>query len=357
MVREMSKIKLAVIFGGKSSEYSVSLHSAASAIRNMDRDLYDLLFIGIDPEGNWFYCPDDVDAIEHDTWKSLKGVCDVVLSSSQMYKGFIKLGANGQYGLLKVDCIFPILHGKNGEDGTIQGLFEMADIPYVGCDHLSSAIAMDKDYTHIICEAAGIEMAPYVCFLEKQDFDYKKAYEQVEAKLTFPAFIKPANAGSSYGISKIRNYEEFETGLRMAFTHDKKVIVETGIDGFEVGTAVLGNDEIFVGEVDEIETHKDFFDFAAKYDLDDTTIHCPARISEEQKATIRNIAKDIYHALGCQGLARVDLFLTPSGKIYFNEVNTIPGFTSASRYPSMMREVGIDFKTLINKLVTLAMNK
>lgn len=353
----MNKIKLAVIFGGKSSEYSVSLHSVASAIRNIDRNQYDLLLVGIDEEGKWFYCPDDVDAIEHDTWKSLQGVCDIVLSSSQTHPGFVKLKADGTFETLAVDCIFPILHGKNGEDGTLQGLFALSGIPFVGCDHLSSAISMDKDYTHIICEAANVQMAPYVCFRNHHDFNYKKAFEEVQANLTFPAFIKPANAGSSYGISKIRNYEQFVVGLKEAFLHDRKVIVESGIEGFEVGTAVLGNEELFVGEVDEIETKKDFFDFAAKYDLDDTVIHCPARISEEKKDEIRQLAKVVYHALGCSGLARVDVFLTPNGDLYFNELNTIPGFTSASRYPSMMKAAGIEFSELINQLVTLAMSK
>lgn len=357
MVNKMSKIKLAVIFGGKSSEYSVSLHSASSAIRNMDREKYDLTFVGITKDGKWYYCPDNVDAIEHDHWQQLPGVCEVVLSCSQAQQGFLKLYDDGTYDVLKVDCIFPILHGKNGEDGTIQGLFALAGIPFVGCDHLSSAISMDKDYTHIICEAAGIPMAPYLCVINTKDLDYQKVYEQVEEKLSFPVFIKPANAGSSYGISKIRNYEEFERGLKLAFEHDRKVILETGIEGFEVGTAVMGNEDIFVGAVDEIETHKDFFDFAAKYDLDATTIHCPARISTEKRDEIRAMAKTIYHALGCQGLTRVDLFLTPDGNIYFNEVNTIPGFTSASRYPSMMKEAGISFPELIDRLVSLAMER
>lgn len=353
----MSKIRLAVIFGGKSSEYSVSLHSAGSAIHNMDEALYDLIYIGITEDGKWYHYEGDVEAIEHDTWHQSETITPVVLNCATDKKGFYEFHKDNTYSFLEVDCVFPILHGKNGEDGTLQGLLALAEIPFVGCNCVSSAISMDKDYTHIICEAAGIPMAPYICVRWEEDFDFEKAYAKVEEKLTLPAFIKPANAGSSYGISKIRNYEEFEKGLKEAFHHDKKVIIETGIDGFEVGTAVLGNEELFVGEVDEIETHKDFFDFAAKYDLDDTVIHCPARITQAQKDKIREMAKVIYRALGCSGLARVDLFLTSTGDIVFNEVNTLPGFTSASRYPSMMKEVGVDFKTLINKLVSLAMSK
>ena len=213
----------------------MSLHSASSAIENMDPSLYDLTFIGIDEEGKWYYYPGDVEGIEHGDWKNHPENCDVVLSCSQSNKGFIKLNKDGSYELLEVDCIFPILHGPNGEDGTIQGLFKLAGIPYVGCDHLSSAISMDKDYTHIICEAAGIEMAPYICVVNKEDFDYEKAYEKAVTKLQFPMFIKPANAGSSYGISKVRNHDEFVEGLKFAFKYDKKVIVETGNYGFEIG--------------------------------------------------------------------------------------------------------------------------
>lgn len=354
---KMSKIRLAVIFGGQSSEYSVSLHSASSAIENMDPSLYDLTFIGIDESGKWYYYPGDVDGIEHGDWLKHPELCDVVLSCSQTNKGFIKLNKDGSYELIEVDCIFPILHGKNGEDGTIQGLFQLAGIPYVGCDHLSSAMSMDKDYTHIVCEAAGITMAPYICVKNHKDFNYDEAYDKAVEKLTFPMFIKPANAGSSYGISKVRNKDEFVAGLKLAFEHDCKVIVETGIDGFEIGCAVMGNEELTVGEVDEIDTKKDFFDFDAKYELTNTQIVCPARISEELTAQAKDMAKVIYHALGCSGLTRVDMFVTKDEKIVFNEVNTIPGFTKASRYPTMMKKAGIDFKTLINSLITLAMNR
>ena len=353
----MSKIKLAVIFGGQSSEYSVSLHSASSAIENMDLDLYDLTFIGIDEDGKWYYYPGDVDGIEHGDWKNHPELCDVVLSCSHTYKGFLKLKKDGTFEPMEVDCVFPILHGPNGEDGTLQGLLKLADIPYVGCDHLSSAISMDKEYTHIICEAAGITMAPYICVVNRSGFDYEEAYQKAVDNLTFPMFIKPANAGSSYGISKVRNHDEFVKGLEFAFKYDRKVIVETGIDGFEIGCAVMGNDELTVGEVDEIDTKKDFFDFDAKYELTNTQIVCPARISDELTKEAKEKAKVIYHALGCSGLTRVDMFVTPENTIVFNEVNTIPGFTKASRYPTMMKKAGIDFKTLINKLVTLAMNR
>lgn len=353
----MSKIKLAVIFGGKSSEYSVSLHSASSAINNMDTNLYDLIFIGINEDGKWYHYHGDIDGIEHDTWQSHPDNCEVVLSCSEAKKGFIQLKADQTYEIVEVDCLFPILHGKNGEDGTIQGLFTLSNIPYVGCDHISSAIAMDKEFTHIICEAKGINMAPYISVRNHADLDYKKVFKEIENTLTLPVFIKPANAGSSYGISKVRNEEEFVKGLKFAFEHDRKVVVETGINGFEIGCAVCGNEVLKIGELDEIDTKNDFFDFDAKYELTNTQIVCPARISAALTTQAKAMAQDIYRAMGCSGLARIDMFVTEDEEIVFNELNTIPGFTNASRYPTMMKKVGMDFSALINELVFLAMNK
>lgn len=352
----MAKIKLAVIFGGKSSEYSVSLHSVSSAIRNMDKNKYDLVFIGISKEGNWFYFDGPVKDIEHDKWMEHPSTCEVALAPSPR-DGFIKLNYDGSFDLIKVDCIFPIMHGKNGEDGTLQGLLELSQIPYVGCNHLSSAMSMDKEVTHIICKNAGIRMADYVCVLNNHEFDMDKAWAECEKKLKFPAFIKPANAGSSYGISKIRNYDEFKAGINEAFKHDRKVLIETGIDGFEVGCAVLGNDDLTVGEIDSILTNKDFFDFDAKYALTNTEIVCPARVDKAISDEVKEMSKKIFKAMGCTGLARVDSFISSDNTIYFNELNTIPGFTDASRYPSMMKAIGMDFGEVIDRLVELAMDK
>lgn len=354
----MNKIKLAIIFGGKSSEYSVSLHSAESAIENIDKSKYDLLLVGISQCGKWYHFNGSIEEIAHDTWQDNPMNKEVVLSSNQAYKGFLAIDDN-TFTILEVDCILPILHGKNGEDGTIQGLFELAEIPFVGCDHLSSAIAMDKDYTHIICESANIPMAPYVSYLNSKSFDYDDAYTKASNTLTFPMFVKPANAGSSYGISKVNNKDEFIAGLKFAFEHDKKVIVETGIEGFEVGCAVLGNDydHLTVGEIDQINTHNAFFDFEAKYEMQNTVILCPAHISEALTTELKEMAKQIYKILGCQGLTRVDLFVTPQETIVFNEVNTIPGFTKSSRYPTMISKIGVNFTTLLDELIMLAMNK
>lgn len=355
----MSKLKLAVIFGGKSSEYPVSLHSTGSLIHEIDKDKYDILLIGISEEGKWYVFQGDPKDIEHDHWLH-DDVCEeVVLSCSTSHKGFIKLKKDGSFEELPVDCIFPVLHGKNGEDGTIQGLFELSGIPYVGCDHMSSAICMDKEMTHIICENAGIACAPYICIYDRKDLDLSKAYKQAVEKLCLPIFIKPCNAGSSFGISKINSYEEFEKGMKEGFFHDGKgkVILETTIEGFEIGCAVMGNQELTVGSVDEIETTAAFFDYEGKYEMLNSSIHCPARIDDITFKKAQEMAVKAYRAMNCSGMTRVDMFVTPQKTIVFNELNTIPGFTGTSRYPSMMKEIGISFHDLIDHLITLALHK
>lgn len=352
----MEKIKLAVIFGGKSSEYSVSLHSAESLLQNCDPQRYDLTLIGITKEGKWLHYPSrDFEAIAHDHWHE-NPLCREVMLSPSAKVGFVELDEDGTYKKLPVDVIFPCLHGKNGEDGTIQGLFELSEIPYVGCSHISSALIMDKEFTHIICERAGVKCADYIAVYQSRDTDMEELYERAKKQLGLPIFIKPANAGSSYGISKVSDFDSFVAGLNEAFQHDWKVLLETTIPGFEIGCAIMGNDRLIVGECDEIDTHKDFFDFAAKYDLEDTQIYCPARISQAVSDHAKEIAKTVYEALNCTGMCRVDMFVNGED-IIFNEANTIPGFTATSRYPSMMKAIGLDFKTVIDSLVDLALNK
>lgn len=348
----MKKITLGIVFGGNTSEYPVSLHSVSSVIRNLNKDRYDTILIGIDREGVWYYYNGDVDTLERDEWKTHPSTRRASLSASKG-EGLVIFEEDG-CRFQQIDCLLPILHGKNGEDGSLQGLFELSQIPYVGCNHVSSGIAMDKEFTHIICEAQGIPMAPYISVL-KDTVNYDEVLEAAKAKLKLPLFVKPANEGSSFGISKIETFEELESALKFAFKYDKKVIVENGIDGFEVGCAVLGNNDLIVGEVDEIDTKKHFFDYDAKYELENTQILCPARIDDEIRDEVRLLAKKIFRVLGCSGLSRVDMFLSSDKKIYFNEINTIPGFTAASRYPTMMKEAGMDFTTLIDKLVDLAM--
>ena len=351
----MNKIKLAILFGGKSDEYSVSLHSSAAIINNIPEDLYDVTLIGITRDGKWLHYEGNADKINDDTWH-LDDLSPVLLSMD--FKGLIKLNEkNKAFERIELDCIFPVLHGRNGEDGTIQGMCQMSGIPFVGCDMTSSAISMDKEFTHIICEAAGIKTAPFMSAVNHKTLDIKNLFSQAFEKLSLPMFIKPANNGSSLGISKVRNYDEFEKGIMEAFEYDRKVVIESMIPGFEIGCAVVGNEDLIIGEVDEIDTKNDFFDYVEKYSQKNSKIYCPARISNELKAQAKEMAANTYKALGCSGLSRVDMFLTPENEIYLNEINTIPGLTDLSRYPSMLKKIGIEYKDLIVKLVELAMEK
>ncbi|MGL5978591.1 MAG: D-alanine--D-alanine ligase family protein [Erysipelotrichaceae bacterium] len=349
----MEKIRVAIVFGGNSSEYGVSLHSVASVLTNIDRERYDVCLFGITRQGDMYHYLGDIEAIEADTWMQ-KEVKKATLSLNPSDRGFIVWDQAGVH-VEQVDVVFPVMHGKFGEDGTLQGALALSQLPFVGCDTLSSSVSMDKQFTHILCEAAGIAMAPYQCVIQQPDLDFEQCYQDAVAALGLPIFIKPANAGSSYGISKIRDYEGFVAGMEAAFQHDPKVLLETTISGFEVGCAVLGNDTLIVGEVDEIETHRDFFDFEGKYEMSDSKIHCPARISSEIKAEVQRRAQIVYRALGCSGFSRVDFFLDDEQNIVFNELNTIPGFTAHSRYPSMMKAIGIDFTSLIDRLIQLAL--
>jgi D-alanine--D-alanine ligase len=348
----MNKIKLAILFGGKSDEYSVSLHSAAAIINNVPEELYDVTLIGITADGKWLHYEGSTDKINDDTWHQDE-LSPVLLSMD--FKGLIKLNEkDSTFEKIEIDCIFPVLHGRNGEDGTIQGMCQMSGIPFVGCDMTSSAVCMDKEYTHIICEMAGIKTAPFMSAVNSKTLNIKDLYEKAFEKLSLPMFIKPANNGSSLGISKVRNYDEFEKGIMEAFEYDKKIVIESMIEGFEIGCAVVGNEELLIGEVDEIDTKNDFFDYVEKYSQHNSKIYCPARISDDLKAQAKEIAANTYKALGCSGLARVDMFVTPENKIYLNEINTIPGLTDLSRYPSMLKKIGIEYKDLIVKLVELA---
>jgi D-alanine--D-alanine ligase len=349
------KTKLAILFGGKSDEYAVSLHSAAAIIKNVPEEMFDVTLVGITQDGKWLLYEGSVDKVNDDTWHK-ENLSPVFLNMGNDFKGLVKLNlGNNTFEKLEIDCLFPVLHGRNGEDGTIQGLCQMSGIPFVGCDMTSSAVCMDKEFTHVICENSGIKTAPYISAVNSSKLNVKKLYEQSYEKLSLPMFIKPANNGSSIGISKVRNYDEFERGLIEAFQYDNKVIIEKMIEGFEIGCAVLGNEELIIGEVDEIDTKNDFFDYVEKYSQHNSKIYCPARIRDELKAEAKQIAEKTYRALGCKGLSRVDMFLTPDNKIYLNEINTIPGLTDLSRYPSMLKKIGIEYRDLIVKLVELAM--
>lgn len=345
----MNKIKVMCIFGGCSSEYDVSLVSATSVIRNMDKSKYEIIMVGITKEGDFYLYNGDIDKIERNEWFNSKDCKKITISSNRSDKGIIVLDENK---LIPIDIAFPILHGQNGEDGRIQGLLELAGIKYVGCDMESSAICMDKYVAHLLVEKVGIKVP--TAYLFAKDDSYEKIKKTIN-DLNYPIFVKPLKAGSSFGITKVKEESELREAISKALEFDNQVIIEENIDGFEVGCAVLGNKDLIIGEVDEIEIQDGFFDYEEKYTLKTSKIHLPARISEEERTRIKETALKIYKVLLCRGFARVDMFYTKNKEIVFNEVNTIPGCTSHSRYPSMLKEIGYAFPEVIDKLISLGL--
>lgn len=346
----MRKKKIAVIFGGCSNEYPVSLQSAHAIINNIESKIYETILIGITREGSWYHYLGEVDRILEDTWHIEKRECiPIVLSPNRKQPGFIEF-REGSIKHIKIDAAFPVLHGKNGEDGTVQGLIELTGMPLVGCNTLSSALCMDKGRAHRLVQAAGIRVPKSVVLSKLYD---STLLQDLTQELSYPLFVKPVKSGSSIGITKVFEKKDLYEAVITAFSHDDEVIIEENIEGFEVGCAVLGNQELIIGEVDEIELAKGFFDFTEKYTLKSSFIHMPARIDKGTSDLVKETAAKIYKILGCKGLARVDMFLTPDMQIVFNEVNTMPGFTSHSRYPNMMKGIGLSFGELITKVIEL----
>ena len=347
----MKKPVIAVIFGGCSTEYEVSLQSAAAVLTHWDRKRFTPLMVGITREGQWYHYTGPVDRIADGSWEHAKGLCQpCVISPDRTSRELVEFSpAPVRFSL---DAAFPILHGKNGEDGTVQGLLELAGIPIIGCGTLSSALCMDKDRAHKLASVAGVRVPKSAAFRRSDGFD---TIAETARCLGYPLFVKPVRAGSSFGISRVERPEDLQEAVDEALRHDGEVLLEEEIPGFEVGCAVLGNDQLTTGTVDEIKLAQGFFNYEEKYTLRTSQIHCPARISPEQAAEIQETAKRLYRALGCRVFARVDLFLTPDGKLVFNEINTIPGFTAHSRYPSMMREVGMEFGALTARLIELGL--
>lgn len=345
-----SRKKVAVIFGGRSPEYGVSLQSSYSLISSMDKEKYEPVMIGISSEGGWFRFEGEPEKIKSDTWCNEADCTPIIVSPDRTDHNLLILKENA-VEKIHIDVAFPVLHGRNGEDGTLQGLFELAGIPIAGCGVLSSALCMDKDRAHKLVRGAGIAVPASFVFEKNMDLSF--ALSQVE-QLGYPLFVKPVKAGSSFGITKVSERSELPAAIESAFEYDNKVIIEECISGFEVGCAILGNDNLTVGEVDEIELSDGFFDFTEKYNLKTSSIHVPARIAPHTAEKIKQTAKTIYRALDCKVFARVDMFLSPSGEIVFNEVNTIPGFTAHSRFPNMMKAVGIPFEQIISTAIELA---
>lgn len=344
---------VAVIFGGCSPEYEVSLKSAYSIISAIDREKYDVTLAGITKQGQWYRYTGPVEDIPADKWHGDAGRLRKAHISPSRGEGLTQTG-NGRAEHLPVDVVFPVLHGGNGEDGTIQGLCELAAIPFVGSGSAASALCMDKDRAHKLVSLAGLRVPKSVCF------EYTPSDDEVAdavSGLGLPVFVKPVRAGSSIGITKVENLSELPGAVRYALRYDDSVIIEESIDGFETGCSVVGNSDLITGRVDEIELSRGFFDYEEKYTLKTSKIHMPARIDGDTEKRLQEAAKLIYRTLGCRGYARIDIFLTKEREIVFNEANTIPGFTSHSRFPNMMKGVGIEFRQLVDMLIELGLSQ
>ena len=354
MTENGRKKRIAILFGGCSTEYEVSLQSAHAVIENMDTERYEQVLIGISRQsGQWYLYKGNIDDIPENRWLNDKTCTPVWVCTDRTVHGICYQEAGGTR-MVSLDAAFPILHGKNGEDGTVQGVLELAAIPVIGCGLLSSAVGMDKELSHRIAAAAGVPVAETVTVTRPYD---AQEMRKCARRLKYPLFVKPVRAGSSFGITRVCAEEELIPAVESAFEHDSEVVMEEQISGFEVGCAVLGNGELFIGEVDEIGLSEGFFNYEEKYTLKTSSIHVPARIPYAKAEEIRHAAAVIYRALKCRDFARIDMFLTPEGKIYFNEVNTIPGFTAHSRYPGMMKAAGIDFPELIRRLIEMGMGR
>lgn len=340
------KKTIAVLFGGCSTEYPVSLQSAHAVLKAVDRSCYEVLPVGITRGGDWFLYEGPLDAIPGDDWQR-RNCVPAVLSPSRSVQGLLIFRPSGME-TVRLDAAFPVLHGKNGEDGTVQGLLELAGIPVVGCGSLASALCMDKVRAHQLAAFAGVRVPASVTLDDMSEMEGRR--EEIRG-LGLPLFVKPVRSGSSFGISRVTEWGQLEEAVEEAFRHDSRVVLEEGIPGFEVGCAVLGTRSLTVGAVDEIELSDGFFNYEEKYTLKTSRIHMPARITPEKVEEIRAAAVKVYRALDCAGFARVDLFLTPEGEVVFNEVNTIPGFTGHSRYPNMMKGIGLEFSELVSRLL------
>ena len=348
-----------ILFGGVSSEHDVSLISAKSVIENTPKDKYNIVKVGITKDGRWFKYDGDVSNLPDDKWLSdTANLTKTVLSPDRADHGLLVFNTDG-IQTVYIDVAFPVLHGKNGEDGTIQGFMQVAGIPFVGCDMLSSACCMDKVMTNTLADAAGIPQAKW---LGLNVYDYGKNKDIYINKaadyLGFPMFVKPANAGSSVGVSKATDKKNLAVAIDKAFKEDSKLVIEEGIVGMEVECAVLGNNEPIASVCGEVVPCNDFYDYDAKYINPTSELHIPARLPEGKIDEVRTAACRAYKALGCSGLARVDFFVRKSdGKILLNEPNTIPGFTSISMYPKMFAASGIAYSELIDRLFEFALEK
>jgi len=351
MTQEKKRLRVGILFGGRSGEHEVSLASAASVIRGLDPDKYEAVPIGITKEGHWLIGS----AAQKMLPEVLKGGQRVMMTADPTDAALVPLDRRGSG--TRLDVVFPVMHGTYGEDGTIQGLLDLAGLPFVGAGVLGSAIGMDKDVAKRLLQVAKIPVVPWIA-VQRADWERhpKEIQKAVERKFKYPLFVKPATLGSSVGMTKVHSREELAPAMNLAAEFAMKILVERCMVGREIEVSVLGNHDPRASVPGEIVPHREFYDYAAKYLEEGTQLLIPAKLTSAQVKKIQKYAVDAFRALELSGMARVDFFLEKKGgKIYLNEVNTIPGFTSISMYPKMWEASGIPFRELIDKLIELAL--
>ncbi|AST57638.1 D-alanine--D-alanine ligase family protein [Thermoanaerobacterium thermosaccharolyticum] len=352
----MEKLKVAVLFGGQSGEHEVSRVSATSIINNIDRDKYDVYMVGITKKGEWYLYNGDIEKIATGEWE--KDAVPALIGPSTKYKGILAFKGS-RYEFYPIDVVFPVLHGPNGEDGTVQGLLELLEMPYVGPNVLSSSLCMDKVFSKRIFLEAGIPTPKFTVVYRKELINVDN-YEEIRRRVSeigYPCFVKPANMGSSVGITKVHNENELMDALKLASKYDRKIIIEEGIDAREIECSVLGNDNPEASIAGEIVPAHEFYDYDAKYFDEASKLFIPAPIPDVKMEEIRELAIKAYIALDVRGMARVDFLMDKNtGKVYLNELNTIPGFTKISMYPKLWEASGKPYSKLIDDLIQLALS-
>ncbi len=352
----MKNLSVCILFGGVSPEHEVSLRSAEAVLNNIDKEKYNIFPVGITKEGKWIlYGGKDYSDLPSGRWLTHPDNRQAAISP---IRGQGLLTFEGDCVVRqRIDVVFPVLHGENGEDGTVQGLLQLAGIPYVGPHVAASAVAMDKTLTKLVVDHAGITQAAWH-LVRRADMGSRMeaTLDALEAKFAYPMFVKPAGTGSSVGVSKATEREDLKNALLAAGKYDDKVLVEEFIRGREIEVAVMGNESPVASVCGEIDSGADFYDYDAKYITDTSVAYVPARIPEDVAETVRDTAVRVYKAIGCQGLSRVDFFVTwQENRVVFNEINTIPGFTSISMYPKLFGASGVPYSQLIDKLLELAL--
>lgn len=352
----MMKLSVCVLFGGMSPEHEVSLRSAEFVLRSLDPEKYNVVPVGITKDGDWIrFGGTDYSMLPSGEWTECPGNRRAAISP---VRGQGLLSFEGDCVVReRIDVVFPVLHGENGEDGTVQGLLQLAGIPYVGPHVSASAVAMDKSLTKLVAGQAGVTQAQWA-LVRRSELDIRpdSVMDGLERKFRYPVFVKPAGTGSSVGVSKAANRQELKDALLTAGTYDEKILVEEFIHGREIEVAVMGNDSPVASVCGEIDSGAEFYDYDAKYVTDTSVAYIPARIPEDVAEQVRDAAVKIYTAIGCRGLSRVDFFVTyEDQRVVFNEINTLPGFTSISMYPKLFAASGIPGGQLIDELLKLAM--